>query len=146
MCWLSYIIKWKFRPYIHHWQPLAPIVEHYSKHRVLLQRYVLALHCGEAKARYNTLQAFSKLYLSEAWLPKVCTMIYDVLYREKGGVTLDIPLCDSSTTLKTLQLTHECLHSTIDTFSFTLQHVYNKICTCTHVRQKWAWVSHTRHH
>ena len=105
---------------------------------MLLQRDVLALHCGKAKAHYNTLQDFSKLYLSEAWLPKSFTMSYEVIYIANGGVTLDILLCDSSTTLMTLQLTHDCLHSTIDTWSSTLQHVYNTICTRTHVRQKWA--------
>jgi hypothetical protein len=53
---------------IHPCQPLVPIVERYSHIRLLLQRDVLALHSGEAKAHYNTVQAFSKIVLSEAWL------------------------------------------------------------------------------
>lgn len=65
-------------------------------------------------------------------------MSYEVLYIAKGGVTLYIPLCDSSTTLMTFQLTHDCLHSTIDTWYFTLQHVYNIVYTCTHMRQNLA--------
>jgi len=39
------------------WQPLAPIVEGYNQCRLLLQRDVLTLHYGEAKAGHNTLQA-----------------------------------------------------------------------------------------
>ena len=35
-------------------------------------------------------------------------MSYEGLFIEKGGVTLDIPLCDSSTTLLTLHLLHDC--------------------------------------
>ena len=35
-------------------------------------------------------------------------MSYEGLFIAKGGVTLDIPLCDSSTTLKTLHLLYEC--------------------------------------
>ena len=35
-------------------------------------------------------------------------MSYEELFIEKGGVTLDIPLCDSSTTLMTLHLLYDC--------------------------------------
>ena len=34
-------------------------------------------------------------------------MIYEGLYITKGGVTLDIPLCDHSSTLMTLQLLYD---------------------------------------
>ena len=43
-------------------------MEHYHDNRLLLQRDVLALHSGEAKARYNTVQDLSKIVLSKAWL------------------------------------------------------------------------------
>ena len=62
-----------------HDQPLVSIAERYSHCRLLLQRDVLALHYGEAKVRYNTLQAFSKLSLQESWLQKAYTMSYEVL-------------------------------------------------------------------
>ena len=35
-------------------------------------------------------------------------MTYEVLFIEKGGVILDIPLCDSSSTLMTLHLLYDC--------------------------------------
>ncbi len=35
-------------------------------------------------------------------------MSYEGLFIAKGGVTLDIPLCDSSTTLMTLHLLYDC--------------------------------------
>jgi len=35
-------------------------------------------------------------------------MSYEVLFIAKGGVTLDIPLCDSSTTLMILHLLYDC--------------------------------------
>ena len=50
--------------------PLVAIVECYSHKRLLLQRDVLALRSGEAKARYNIIQAVSKIVLWEAWLTK----------------------------------------------------------------------------
>ena len=53
-----------------HEQPLVLITECYSHCYLLLQRDVLALHYGEAKAHYNTLQDFSKIILSESWLTK----------------------------------------------------------------------------
>jgi len=55
--------------YIHDQLPVLT-VEHYSHCRLLLQRDILALHSGEAKACYNTVQAFSKVLLLEAWLTK----------------------------------------------------------------------------
>jgi len=79
-------------------------MEQYSQHRLLLRRDALALHYGEAKAYHSPLQALSKNCLATAWLPKAHSMSYEVLYIAKGGVTLDIPLCDSWTTLMTLQL------------------------------------------
>ena len=35
-------------------------------------------------------------------------MSYEGLFMAKGEVTLDIPLCDSSTTLMTLHLLYDC--------------------------------------
>ena len=35
-------------------------------------------------------------------------MSYEVIFIAKGGVTLDIPLCDSSSTLMTLHLLYDC--------------------------------------
>ena len=35
-------------------------------------------------------------------------MSYEVLFIKKGGVTLSIPLCDSSSTLMILHLLHDC--------------------------------------
>ena len=41
-------------------------------------------------------------------LPKAYTMSYEVLYIAKGGVALDIPLCDCSSTLMTVHLLYDC--------------------------------------
>ena len=49
---------------------LAPTLERYSHIRLLLQRDVLALCSGEAKARYNIVQALSEIVLWKAWLTK----------------------------------------------------------------------------
>ena len=97
-----------FNHTMQHDQPLVPRTERYSHCHLILQRDILALHSGEAKARYNTLQDFSKILLSEAWMTKIPYMSYEGLFIAKGGVTLDIPLCDSSTTLITLHLLHDC--------------------------------------
>ena len=79
MCCICYIKRVK-DPIIHTtMKTTSPIAECYSNFCLLLQRYALTLHCGEVKALYNTLQAFSKLYLSETWLPKVSIMSYEVL-------------------------------------------------------------------
>ena len=53
-----------------HVQLLVPKTECYSHCHLLLQRDILALHSGEAKAHYNIVQALSKILLSEAWLNK----------------------------------------------------------------------------
>ena len=62
----------------------------------------------------------SKLYLrysnqNPGW-PKASRMSYEGLFIEKGGVTLDIPLCGSSPTLMTLHLLYGyCIQlSTLD--------------------------------
>lgn len=141
---LLYYINWKLHPYIETWQPLAPIVEHYSQHHLLLQRDVLILHRGEERARHNTLQHLFKKCLENVWLPKASFMSYEVLFITKGGVTLDIPLCHPWTTLMTLQLhyithyiTDDYFHSTNETWNFTLHLVYkNTFSTYTHVGQK----------
>jgi len=83
-------------------------MERYSHYCLLLQIDVLALHYGEAKARYNTLQAFSKILLLEAWLTKMPYNDLQGSTNAKGGVTLDISFCDSSPTLMTLHLLHDC--------------------------------------
>ena len=83
-------------------------MECYSQQCLLLQRHILTLHCGEAKAHHNTFQALSKQCIAKAWLPKACSKSYEVLFITKGGVTLNIPLCDSSTTLMTLHLLYDC--------------------------------------
>ena len=113
-----------------HDKPLVPTVERYSHCRLLLQRDILALHNGEAKARYNTLQAFSKRLLSEAWLTKILAMSYEGLYIAKGGVALDIPLCDYSSTLMTLHLLYYC-YIQLSTLELPLNKMLHTICTCT---------------
>jgi len=66
-------------------------------------------------------------------------MSYEVLLIIKGGVTFDIPICDSWTTLMTLYITYDYLYSTKDTLNFTLHHVYKNdtFSTYTHVGQNW---------
>jgi len=61
-------------------------------------------------------------------------MSYEVLYIAKGGVTLDIPLCDYSPTLMTLQLLYDC-YIQLSTLELPLDKMLHTICTCTHVRQ-----------
>jgi len=51
-------------------QPLVLTAERYSLCGLLLQRDILALHSGEAKVHYNTVQSLSKILLSESWLTK----------------------------------------------------------------------------
>ena len=62
-------------------------------------------------------------------------MSYEVLYIAKGGVTLEIPFCDYSPTLMTLQLLYDC-YIQLSTRIPSLYNMLHKICTCTHVRQK----------
>ena len=45
-------------------------MEHYNHIHFLLQRDVLAPCSGEAKVHYNSVQAFFKIVLVEAWLTK----------------------------------------------------------------------------
>ena len=109
-----------------HDQPLLPTAKRYSHYRLFLQRDVLALHFGEAKAHYNTLQDFSKILLLEAWLTKIIyNELWGTIYSKGWGETWHSPLWlftyphDSSTTLFVL-------HSTINTWTSTLQDVtYN---------------------
>jgi len=93
---------------IHPCPTLVPTVERYNHCRLLFQRDILALHNGEVEAHYNIVQTLSKIVLSKAWLTKAYTMSYEGLYIVKGGVALDIPLCDSPSTLMTLQLLYDC--------------------------------------
>ena len=71
MCWLL-LYKEVYVTIIQyiHVNLLAPTVEHYNHIHLLLQRDELALCNGEAKTRYNTIQALSNIVLSEAWLTK----------------------------------------------------------------------------
>ena len=82
-------------------------------------------------------------YRKLGW-PKASTMSYEVLYIAKGGVALDIPLCDSSYTLMTLHLLYDC-YIQLSTLELPLDKTlhYN-----AHVPMwdKMAWASHARHH
>jgi len=112
-------IKWKFHPYIHHSQPLAPIVEHYKQHRLLLERDVLTMHCGEDMPRHNTLQAFFKQCLAKRLAPKILYyVLWGSIYSKGWGdpwhspLTLGLP--------SWLFKSHsDCSHSTSDTWNFT---------------------------
>ena len=61
-------------------------------------------------------------------------MSYEVLFIAKGGVTLDIPLCDNSSTLMTLHLLYGC-YIQLSTLELTLDKTLYTIYKCTHVRQ-----------
>lgn len=65
-----------------------------------------ALWRSQGSSQY--FQVLSKQCLAKFWLPKSLYMSYEVLFITKGGVTLDIPLCDSWTTLMTLYITYDC--------------------------------------
>jgi len=56
---------------IHPCPTTSSIAERYNHNRLLLQRDILALRCGEAKAHYNTVQVLSKIVLSKACLTKI---------------------------------------------------------------------------
>jgi len=60
-------------------------------------------------------------------------MSYEVLYIAKGGVTLNIPLCDFLSTLMTLQLLYDCYIQLL-TLELPLDKMLHTIYTCTHVR------------
>ena len=70
-CWILLYneVKIPIIQYIHV-NLLAPTQEHYSYIHLLLQRDELAPSSGEAKVHYNTIQALSKIVLSEDFLPK----------------------------------------------------------------------------
>ena len=61
-------------------------------------------------------------------------MSYEGLFIANGGVALDIPLCDSSSTLMTLHLLYD-YYIQLSTLELTLDKTLHTICTCTHVRQ-----------
>ena len=61
-------------------------------------------------------------------------MSYEGLYIAKGGVALDIPLYDSSTTLMNLHLLYEC-YIQLSTPELPLDKTVHTIYTCTHVRK-----------
>ena len=61
-------------------------------------------------------------------------MSYEGLYIAKGGLTLDILLCDYSSILMTLHLLYDyCIQ--LLTLELPLDNTSHTICTCTHVRQ-----------
>jgi len=61
-------------------------------------------------------------------------MSCEVPYIVKGGVTLEILLCDCSPTLMTLQLLYDCYIQLL-TLELPLDNMLDTICTCTHVRK-----------
>ena len=61
-------------------------------------------------------------------------MSYEGLFITKGGVALDIPLCDYSPALMTLQLLYD-FYIQLLTLEIPLDKMLHKICTCTHVRK-----------
>jgi len=74
---------------------------------------------------------------------KPFTMSYEVLFIAKGGVTLDIPFCDSSSTLMTLHILYECYIQLL-----TLELPLDKMLHYNaHVLMwdKMAWASYERH-
>lgn len=71
-------------------------------------------------------------YWKLSW-PKASTMSYEVLYIAKGGVTLNIPLCDCSPTIMTLQLLYD-YYIQLSTLELPLDKMLRTIYTCTHVR------------
>ena len=101
-------------------------MQRYNHNRLLLQRDILALHNGEAKARYNIFQALSKILLSKAWLTKILyNELWGTIYSKGWGGPWHSPLWlfiyphDSSSTLW-------LLHPTIDAWTSTWQDVtYN---------------------
>ena len=123
---------------------LAPTVERYSHIRLLLQRDELALCSGEAKARYNTVQALSKIVLSETWLTKILyNELWGTIYSKGWGDPWHSPLWqfnyphDSSPTLR-------LLHPTIDTWlTLDMTQHYNAHVLMWH---NMAWASLARHH
>ena len=74
-------------------------------------------------------------------------MSYEVLFIAKGGVTLDIPLCDSSTTLMTLLLLYDCYIQllTLDlhfTWLNITMHMYS--CETTWIEQALQDITNTQ--
>ena len=87
-------IKWNFHPYIHHWKPLAPIVEHYNQEHLLLQRIcILTLCYGEAKTLHNTPKPSLSLSLAKSLAPK--SLFYELwgsIYKKGWGDPQHSPL------------------------------------------------------
>ena len=61
-------------------------------------------------------------------------MSYEGQYIEKGGVALDILLCDFPPILMTLQLLYDC-YIQLSTLELPLDKMLHMICTYTHVIQ-----------
>lgn len=100
---------------------------------------MLTLRCGEAKAHHNTLRSLSKKFLAKSWLPKAYFMSYEVLFITKGGVTLNIPLYDSWTTLITLYITYDCFIPLM-TLGISLYIMFTKMIRFPHIPM-WDKVS-----
>lgn len=145
VCWLwYYYYKWKFHPYIHHWIPLTPVMEHYSEEHLLLQRSILSLCYGEVKTLHNTPKPFLILSLTKSLAFK--SPFYELwgsIYN-KGWANPWHSLCDSLIswlinyfTKWHIPLHDEFSYSNIDTWNFTYNIFTNNITfsTCTHVRQ-----------
>ena len=145
VCWLwFYYYKWKFHPYIHHWRPLASIVEHYSEEHLLLQRSIPTLHYGEAKALHNTPKLLLSLSLEKILAPKIpLHELWGSIYNKRGWLfnsplwPLEYPH-DSSTSLQKDSLIYiMTLHIPILTLGISLNKITNNITiyTCTHIRK-----------
>ena len=61
-------------------------------------------------------------------------MSYEGLYIAKGGVALEIPLCDYSSIIMTLHLLYDCYIQLL-TLELPLDKTLHTIYTCTHVRR-----------
>lgn len=119
-------------------------MECYIHIRLLLQRDVLASCSGEANAHYNSVQAFFKIVLVEAWMAKIpYNELWGTIYSKGWGDPWHYPLWqfnyphDSSRTLW-------LLHPTIDTWlTLDMTQHYN-----AHVLMwnNMAWASLARHH
>ena len=122
-------------------------MKRYSNNRLLLQRDVLALHSGEAKAHYNIVQALSKIVLSEAWLTKsLYNELWRTIYSKGWGDPWHSPLWqfnyphDSS---PTLWLLHSLLRLDLHlTWLNITMHMYS--CETTWLEQALQDITNTQ--
>lgn len=117
----------------HKIHPCKPM-KHYNHIHLLLRRDVLAPCSGEAKARYNIVQAFFKIVLVEAWLTKsLYNELWGTIYCKGWGnpwhspfVAVQLP---SWLFTYSMTVTSNHWHLNYTWHDSTLQ------CTCTHVRK-----------